>query len=429
MKKVLFLTLMISSFLFGKNIKTVEVLKRLEDSNWVLVDTRDTNEYNGWNLSNLKKNGHIVGAKDFSYKWLDKKYLSTKNKEILKERIAGKGITLEKNIILYGTDVDNIEKVSNYFKSQGLENVFKYNLNENLDYEKLPFNSYENYEMLVPASWLKEKLDKKEVKVYEASWGSIKDAVVYLAGHIPGAPHINTDSVEPPPAWMINSDENLIKFAEEMGISKDDNIVLYGDDVMASYRLAIILKYLGVKDVRVLNGGLDAWKNAGYKTEMGVTKPTPIKEFGSKVPLKKSLIVNEAETKEILKDDKKSKVLVDIRSYNERIGKESGYSYWDKKGRIPGSVWGKSGTISVTLEDYRNVDNTMRNGYEILTMWKKLGIDKNKELTFFCGSGWRAAEVLFYSEVMGMKKNSLYSDGWIGWSTNSNNKIETGKEE
>ncbi|MGL5779562.1 sulfurtransferase, partial [Cetobacterium sp.] len=160
----------------------------------------------------------------------------------------------------------------------------------------------------------------------------------------------------------------------------------------------------------------------------GIVKPTPIKDFGSKTPLNKSLIVNENGAKQVLKDNKNSKLLVDIRSYNERIGKESGYSYMDRKGRITGSVWGKSGTKSTTLEDYRNIDNTMRNGYEIISMWSGLGINTNKELTFFCGSGWRAAEVLFYSQVMGLKNNALYSNGWMEWSEDSSNPIETGIE-
>ena len=159
---------------------------------------------------------------------------------------------------------------------------------------------------------------------------------------------------------------------------------------------------------------------------MGVVKAKSIKDFGSKTPINKKLIVDEAGAKEVLEDN--NKVLVDIRSYNERIGKESGYSYMHRKGRIPGSVWGKSGSKSTTLEDYRNVDNTMRNGYEIISMWNELKISEEKELTFFCGSGWRAAEVLFYSEVMGLKNNSLYSDGWIGWSANSQNPIEIGEE-
>ena len=61
-------------------------------------------------------------------------------------------------------------------------------------------------------------------------------------------------------------------------------------------------------------------------------------------------------------------------------------------------------------------------------MWKSLGIDIQKEMSFFCGSGWRAAEVLVYSKVMGLDNTSLYSDGWMGWSNNpSGLPIESGK--
>lgn len=65
---------------------------------------------------------------------------------------------------------------------------------------------------------------------------------------------------------------------------------------------------------------------------------------------------------------------------------------------------------------YRNIDKTMRNAQEIEELWKKDGIDTAKHLSFMCGSGWRASEILWYSMVMGMENTSLYSDGWIGWS-------------
>ena len=43
----------------------------------------------------------------------------------------------------------------------------------------------------------------------------------------------------------------------------------------------------------------------------------------------------------------------------------------------------------------------MRNADEIKALWKDAGIDTNKHLMFMCGSGWRAAEVLTYANVMG----------------------------
>jgi 3-mercaptopyruvate sulfurtransferase SseA len=50
----------------------------------------------------------------------------------------------------------------------------------------------------------------------------------------------------------------------------------------------------------------------------------------------------------------------------------------------------------------------------------------NKHLSFMCGGGWRAAEVLTFAHVIGVSNTSLYSDGWIGWSSDRRNAVETG---
>lgn len=70
----------------------------------------------------------------------------------------------------------------------------------------------------------------------------------------------------------------------------------------------------------------------------------------------------------------------------------------------------------------------MRNDDEIKVMWKECGIDTNKRLAFMCGSGWRAAEILWYAKVMGFENTTLYSDGWIAWS-NEGNPYITGEPE
>ena len=62
---------------------------------------------------------------------------------------------------------------------------------------------------------------------------------------------------------------------------------------------------------------------------------------------------------------------------------------------------------------------------KIKVLWDKAGIDTNKKLIFMCGSGWRAAEVLTYANVMGYDNSALYSDGWIGWSNDASNPVET----
>ena len=413
-----------------KTIATKELQDKLSDDSWVVVDTRINDAFNGWKLDEVERGGHIKGAVDFSANWLT---VDSKDKEkTLDKALETKGIEKDKNIVLYDANGKDAKEVANYLSEKGYKNLYTYNVADWAKDESLPMESYENYEMIVPAIIVNDILDgkkpetfenSKNIKIVEASWGEESEA--YSKGHVPTSVHINTDTVEPPPQWMLASDEDLAKFANDYGFTKDDTVIVTGPDVMASYRVAVVLRYIGINDVRVLNGGNDAWTSAGYELETKSNKPVAGNDFGATIPANPDLIDTQAELKEMLKDS--NNVLVDNRSWDEYIGKISGYSYHDKKGRIPGAVYGYAGTSATTLEDYRNIDNTMRNADEIKALWKDAGIDTNKHLMFMCGSGWRAAEVLTYANVMGFDNTSLYSDGWIGWSNDTSNPTETGE--
>ena len=413
-----------------KTIATKELQDKLSDDSWVVVDTRINDAFNGWKLDEVEIGGHIKGAVDFSANWLT---VDSKDKEkTLDKALETKGIEKDKNIVLYDANGKDAKEVANYLSEKGYKNLYTYNVADWAKDESLPMESYENYEMIVPATIVNDILDgkkpetfenSKNIKIVEASWGEESEA--YSKGHVPTSVHINTDTVEPPPQWMLASDEELAKFANDYGFTKDDTVIVTGPDVMASYRVAVVLRYIGINDVRVLNGGNNAWTSAGYELETKSNKPVAGNDFGATIPANPDLIDTQAELKEMLKDS--NNVLVDNRSWDEYIGKISGYSYHDKKGRIPGAVYGYAGTSATTLEDYRNIDNTMRNAAEIKALWKDAGIDTNKHLMFMCGSGWRAAEVLTYANVMGFDNTSLYSDGWIGWSNDTSNPTETGE--
>ena len=413
-----------------KTIATKELQDKLSDDSWVVVDTRINDAFNGWKLDEVERGGHIKGAVDFSANWLT---VDSKDKEkTLDKALETKGIEKDKNIVLYDANGKDAKEVANYLSEKGYKNLYTYNVADWAKDESLPMESYENYEMIVPATIVNDILDgkkpetfenSKNIKIVEASWGEESEA--YSKGHVPTSVHINTDTVEPPPQWMLASDEELAKFANDYGFTKDDTVIVTGPDVMASYRVAVVLRYIGINDVRVLNGGNNAWTSAGYELETKSNKPVAGNDFGATIPANPDLIDTQAELKEMLKDS--NNVLVDNRSWDEYIGKISGYSYHDKKGRIPGAVYGYAGTSATTLEDYRNIDNTMRNAAEIKALWKDAGIDTNKQLMFMCGSGWRAAEVLTYANVMGFDNTSLYSDGWIGWSNDTSNPTETGE--
>lgn len=408
-----------------QSISVDDLQNNLGKEDWVVVDTRLNDAFNGWELDGVERGGHIKGAIDFSAAWLDVD--ADQKDEKLKEVLKTKGITAEKNIVLYDANGKDAIEVANYLKEQGFKNLYTFDVNEWAANEDLAMESYPNYEMLVPTSWVNDLLaiknNEKPYKIFEVSWG--EESEDYKNGHIPGSTHINTDEVEEGPVWNRLSDSELEQFALNNGITSDTTVVLYGSDPTAAFRVAVILKYMGTEDVRVLNGGWTAWSNSGYDIETKENPKVAVESFGVPVPSNPDYIIDLEEAKEVLAD-KDNSTLVDIRSWAEFTGETSGYDYIEPKGRPAGVLWGHAGSDSAHLEDYRNLDNTMRSGQEIFAMWEEEGIDPSYNLAFYCGTGWRAAEVLFYADVMGLENITLYDGGWNEWSMDPSNPVETG---
>ena len=402
-------------------------------ADWKIVDCRLNDAFNGWKLDGVQQGGHIPGATDFSANWLSSD--AQDHEQLLEETLAAKGISKEKSIVLYDANGEDAGKVAAYLMSKGFNNLYYYDINSwPSDW---PLSKYKNYQLIVPAVVVHDIIEgkipetfpaDKKIKIVEASWGEEKTS--YAKGHVPTTFHINTDNIEPPTAtepvmWMLADDATLAKFALKFGFTKDDVVVVTGAEPMAAYRVALVLRYIGVTDVRVLNGGTLAWTQAGYKLEKKSNQPSPTTDFGGPIPGNPSVIDTIEQVKVELKTPA-TFTLVDNRTWDEHIGKISGYSYHKIKGRIPGSVFGYAGkTDAYSLDYFRNPDKTMRNGDEIIALWHAQGIDTGKRLDFMCGSGWRAAEVYFYADVFGLNNIGVFSDGWIGWS-NGGNIIETG---
>ena len=192
----------------------------------------------------------------------------------------------------------------------------------------------------------------------------------------------------------------------------------------------MILRYAGVDDVRLLDGGYDAWVRAGNPLE--TTPPRADagrRRSGSRSPSARRSSSTSSEAKAILADQDGA-ALVSVRTWNEHIGKVSGYNYIGPAGRIAGDVWGNCGSDAYHMQHYRNVDNTMRAYPEIAANWAEAGITADKWVAFYCGTGWRASETWFYAYLMGWQRIAVYDGGWCEWSQDPvNNPIEVGEPE
>ena len=224
-------------------ISVSDVSKFINDEDWILVDVRATDAYNGWKLDGVKRGGHLPGAVDFPANWLDSDHED--KAEILSTALRAKGIEPYRHVLLYGTNKRDRERAAEYFRKAGYRNLYDFDLNAWTNDETKPLARYKNFHLLVPASIVKlllagqlpETFERaKRIKFVEVSWGG-EDAS-YSKGHVPRSFHVNTDHFEPPPKWELGDLDVLNQFAEKYGFQADDTAIISGEDPAASYRLS-----------------------------------------------------------------------------------------------------------------------------------------------------------------------------------------------
>ena len=421
-----------------KSVSTKILLEQINNPKVKIIDIRSADAYNGWKEQNEKRGGHIKGAKSLPFKW--SKYMDWI------EIVRSKNILPEHQLIIYGYSSEENDKIARLFLKSGYSNVSVYNrfIDEYTENDNLPMDFLPRYKHLVSAHWLKELISGNKPDEYDNDkfivvHAHYRNRNAYLSGHIPEAIDMDTLALEAPETWNRRSPEELEKALLQHGITDDTTVVLYGkfmhpdnaDDFpgsaaghIAAIRCAFIMMYAGVKDVRVLNGGFQSWKDASYEISTDDVQKVPEKFFGAGIPAKPELAVDIEETKQMLKSDDAN--LISVRSWAEFIGEVSGYNYIEKKGRIPGAVFGNCGTDAYHMENYRNPDHTTREFHEIEKNWKDAGITPDKHLAFYCGTGWRGSEAFYNAWLMGWSRVSVFDGGWFEWSNDPKNPYETG---
>ena len=288
----------------------------------------------------------------------------------------------------------------------------------------------EQKKVFVTPEWVQGVIDGKEDEsdnymLLEVSWGAVEESPTYKDGHLPGAVHVDTSSVESEPYWNLSEPEVVEKGMLDVGVTKDKTVILYGIDVSEVCRVAYAYLWAGVEDVKVLNGGLDAWKKAGYKLEKDMVEPTPAKEFGTTVPAHPEYWLSMEDAKEKLEKDDNFK-LVSIRSREEFEGKTSGYSYIDTAGEPKGAVWGHAGSDPYHMEEYLHEDGTYITYDEMIKLWSDCDFTVDNELSFYCGTGWRATIPWLLCYEGGMEGMTLYDGGWYQWQLDGGNPVQVG---
>lgn len=270
----------------------------------------------------------------------------------------------------------------------------------------------------------------EDIVVAEVGYGSEKDCASYNEGHVPGAIYVDNCEVEDSTgseegAYNLLAPEEVEKFMLENGITKDTKLVLYGADVAGVGRQAYAYLWAGVEDLKILNGGIEAWKNAGYEVEKESNTLQEAKEFGVTVPAHPEYWTSIEEAKDRLENDDNFK-LVSIRSQEEWLGETSGYNYIDKAGEPEGAVWGKGANSATDVAMFTNEDGTVKDLKGFQEVWKDCDFTLDNHLAFYCGTGWRATVPFLVLYENGYDNISVYDGGWYEWLMHEDYPVQVG---
>lgn len=232
----------------------------------------------------------------------------------------------------------------------------------------------------------------------------------YDAGHIPGAVWI--DSIAWSRAPLTARDpEAWAKRIGALGIDQNTRVVIYDDNVSKdSARIWWILRYWGIADVRLLNGGWRAWQNAG-----GIVSRDEIKPSFRKPML--APVASRLATKEQVLEGlaaKKSQI-IDARSRAEYCGEEQSAK---RGGAIPGAIhleW---------LDVLDEKTQRFKSPQELSQLFATRGIHLDRLAVTYCQSGGRAAVMAFALELMGSNQVQNYYQSWAEWGNAADTPVE-----
>lgn len=396
----------------AKNI----TLSHFRQDNGVIIDTRDSALYNGWPDASFGTSGHAPGARNLAASWLD---------DITDAQFDAwtslRPLTAETRIALYGMPDDNAA-VEAWLSRKELHAPWRISdaLSSPSPLERLP-----GFHQLVPVGWLHDLLTHGQVsekpvgtwKVIEAGCG-VHDK--FRQGHVPGADYLDTHELEVEPLWNVVAPDVLHSVLTAHDIRRDTTVILYSRNPLAAARVAHILLYAGVQDVRLLDGGWRIWRRAGLPVVSGDAMPiTPARDFGVAIPAQPQLMLSLPETQVLL--NRQDAAVVSIRSWAEFSGATSSYSYIAASGEIPGARWGRGGRGKDGIEDFLNPDNTLRCAAQVTAMWAAWNITPDQQVAFYCGTGWRASLAFICARAMGWTNIGVYDGGWYEWSLHHNN--------
>ncbi|MEO0026830.1 MAG: hypothetical protein RL716_161 [Actinomycetota bacterium] len=269
------------------------------------------------------------------------------------------------------------------------------------------FAEYADPSTLVSTEWLQNHLGKDGLVVLESD----EDVLLYEIGHIPSARKIDwfTELNDAVLRDYLTA-EDFSKLLSEKGIKRDDTVVIYGDksNWWAAYALWVF-KLFGHPDVRLLDGGRDAWIAEGRELT---------REVEAVVPTDYPVVLRDDSKIRAFRDDVLAHIgqaMIDVRSPEEYTGERTHMPAYPDEGALRGGHI--PGARSVPWSRAAGENGVFKSRAELEAIYLGEAELKNGEdVIAYCRIGERSSHTWFVLKyLLGFATVRNYDGSWTEW--------------
>lgn len=239
----------------------------------------------------------------------------------------------------------------------------------------------------------------------------IRDAQSFAGGHIEGAHNAPYNEWLGPPEnfGILPPAQDMVALVRRLGLTPESHAVVIsagsdGTDFGAAARVYWMLKSLGVKELSILDGGMQSWDFDGMATTKSVSDPAPSQwqpQWNPRWTATRAQVLAHVQ--------KGDAVLLDVRPENFYLGQFKAPMAL-MAGTIPGAIeqdftrWVQKGTASMVP-----IDEARRLAAEIRR-------PEGQDIVTFCNTGvWSALVWFGMHEVLGMENVTNYPGSAVDW--------------